>query len=306
MENYINELTENGYCVIPNILNETKCNNYIEKIWDWLESLESGIDRNNADSWKGTNWPPNTRGIFKQFKVGQEQFVWDLRCEPKVIEVFEKIWKTKELLVSFDTINVMRPPELYGGRPSRKRWFHLDQSSIKRGLHCVQGLVTLEDMTNKDGTLVVLKKSHKLFSDFFDNKHKTIEKNNWYKLNDSEVNWYLNKDVEEIKINAPKGSLVLWDSRVVHCNAPPEKNRPVQRFRYVIYVCMTPKSMISDKQLKKRIKAYNNKRMTSHWPHEIYLCSEKFQTYGKEYPEYNVNNELPELSEIGKKLVGLI
>ena len=303
---FLNDLNENGYCVIPNILDSNTCDNYIERIWDWLESLNSGINRDEPNSWKGTNWPPNTRGIFKHFKVGQEQFVWDLRCEPSIIEVFQKIWKTNNLLVSFDTINVMRPPELYGGRPSKKRWFHMDQSSTKKGLHCVQGLVTLENMTDQDGTLVVLKKSHKYFADFFNTKHTQVEKNNWYKLKDSEVNWYLNKDVEEIKVNAPKGSLVLWDSRVVHCNAPPEKNRPIQRFRYVIYVCMTPKSMATSKQLEKKKKAFLEKRMTSHWPHEIYLCSEKFQTWGKEYPDYNVNLDLPELTNQGRKLAGLI
>lgn len=44
----------------------------------------------------------NTRGgLFNRHACGHEQFAWDVRCEPAVIDVFAKIWGTDELLVSF-------------------------------------------------------------------------------------------------------------------------------------------------------------------------------------------------------------
>ena len=40
---------------------------------------------------------------------GQEQFVWDIKTEPGVVGVFEKLWATDKLVVSFDGGALMLP-----------------------------------------------------------------------------------------------------------------------------------------------------------------------------------------------------
>jgi hypothetical protein len=39
--------------------------------------------------------------LFQRFGAGHEQFAWDIRSEPALIDAFAKIWNTDELLVSF-------------------------------------------------------------------------------------------------------------------------------------------------------------------------------------------------------------
>lgn len=47
MNKYLQKLDEDGYVIIPDILSKEKCNNYINKFWDWLEGLNTGINRND-------------------------------------------------------------------------------------------------------------------------------------------------------------------------------------------------------------------------------------------------------------------
>ena len=42
------------------------------------------------------------------------QYVWDIRSNPKVIETYEEIFGTKDLLVSFDGINCGLGPLIKG------------------------------------------------------------------------------------------------------------------------------------------------------------------------------------------------
>ena len=44
--------------------------------------------------------------------------------------------------------------------------------------------------------------------------------------------------------------MILWDSRTFHMAMEPLKNRPNQHFRFVIYVCMLPRSGADIKDLQ--------------------------------------------------------
>ena len=95
-------------------------------------------------------------GLFNRHGSGHEQFAWDIRSEPAVIDVFAGIWGTQELLVSFgeppcdigltcaDGVNVSLPypAEELAGEHS-KPWPHVDQSPLRRYKHCVQGIMNL-------------------------------------------------------------------------------------------------------------------------------------------------------------------
>jgi hypothetical protein len=41
--------------------------------------------------------------MFNRHGVQHEQWVWDIRSEPGLVNVFAQIWGTDELLVSFGT-----------------------------------------------------------------------------------------------------------------------------------------------------------------------------------------------------------
>lgn len=303
-QQHLQELENNGYTVVENVLTSQKCEQYINRFWDWLHNLNTGIDRNNPLTWKTMpdgGWPLNIRGIIKHYRVGQSQFVWDIRCEPNVIQVFKDLWNDDDLLVSFDAVNIMKPPSLGGPTKTKRTWYHTDQGSKKKGRHCIQGFVTLEDIEVNDGALMVIPKTHNYHEEFF--QHFGIEcKNDWFKLKPEELNWFLQKGEEPKKILAPKGSVVLWDSRLIHCNTKP--NKEGNRFRYVVYTCMMPRKLCSEKMIQKRINAFENLRMTNHWANDLRLVEKNPQTYGVEMPEVNLQTNLPVLTEVGRKLVG--
>ena len=66
---------------------------------------------------------------------------------------------------------------------------------------------------------------------------------------------------------------------------------------------MTPRSLSDNKNILKKQKAFNEMRMTSHWPHKIKLFPKLPRTYGNPMP--NVPSlDPPVLTELGKKLAG--
>jgi hypothetical protein len=308
-DQHLKDLRQNGYVVIENILPNQQCDLYINLIWDWLEGINSKISRHDHNTWTNKNWPENVKGIFQHYGVGHAQVMWDIRSEPSVIDTFKKIWSTDQLIVSFDGLNVMRPPK-YNSKSitsyKYNMWWHTDQSFNKEGAHCIQGLVNLEESGREDGSFMVLKGSH----NFHQLLHKTFNskaKGDWYMLSKDEITWMKEQvGVEEVKVTAPKGAMVLWDSRTIHCNAPPivqEIDKP--KFRYACYVCMTPRSFISKLQLDRKIKAFNELRTTNHWPHQIKVNAIKPHSFGKEVVNPNYKIKEPTLSERAKKLCGI-
>ena len=112
----INALRADGYVVVPGVLTPDTCDGHINKIWDWLRDVSPAIRRDDPATWSDAsgNWPESVKGIFQHYGVGHTQVMWDVRSEPNVIGVFERLWGTNELLVSFDGLNVMRPPKYAG------------------------------------------------------------------------------------------------------------------------------------------------------------------------------------------------
>ena len=97
--------------------------------------------------------------------------------------------------------------------------------------------------------------------------------------------------------------MVLWDSRLMHCGREPTKGREKENTRCVAYVCMTPRFFAKQSQLTKKQKAFNELRLTTHWPHRVKLFAKVPRLYGNPVP--NVTDiEAPVLNELGKKLAG--
>jgi hypothetical protein len=73
-----------------------------------------------------------------------QSFTWAVRSEPGVINVFEKIFGTEDLLVSFDAVNVSLANRK--DLPPNKPWAHQDQGvSLRRCPSCFVQALTLHD-----------------------------------------------------------------------------------------------------------------------------------------------------------------
>jgi len=104
-------------------------------------------------------------------------------------------------------------------------------------------------------------------------------------------------------VECPAGSLVLWDSRTIHAGkeALPGRARPNDRI--VAYVCCTPRSRAPQRIIDKRVKYFEEMRMTSHWPHKCRVFGKNPQTYGAPLPDVR-ELQAPMLNDVGRALVG--
>ena len=310
LNNVKDTLDKYGVAIIPKILNQTEINNFRDGCWKYLEHItqewDKPIKKIDQSSWR------NLRELFpihsmlvQHWGVGQAQFNWDIRQNPKVADVFSKIWNVNqnELLTSFDGASFHFPPEITNlGWYKGNDWFHSDQSYTRNNFECVQSWLTAFDVNEGDATLAFLEKSHLYHSDFAKDKNKT-DKKDWYKLTEDEIKYYTDKGCSINYIKCPAGSMVLWDSRTIHCGRECQRDRLKPQIRFVSYVCMKPRKFATSKMIEKKKKAFQDKRTTTHWPCNVKLFPKNPRTYGKELKSIKEINS-PVLTELGKKLAG--
>ena len=313
IDNVNNYLEEYGVAVIPNILSDSELINTRDQMWNMLEYLTEKLDipikSNNTESWK-TYYElcPIEDMLLQYWKVGHSQYVWNLRQNINIINIFSKIWNCdiNNLLVSFDGISIHFPPEFTNRKiyqEDKDNWYHFDQSSFKKGFHCIQGFINLYDVNKGDSTLSIYEKSHLLHDKFFKHYNKTVVKD-WYKLEKDELNFF--KDCSEYGVLASAGSLVLWDSRLLHQALVSSKYRLKPNIRSVVYICMMPRIKSNKKQIQRKKQAFKELRMTTHWPVEI----NRFPSYPKKKELICENKHLinefkiPYLTPLGERLAG--
>jgi hypothetical protein len=285
MNNIQNELIENGYCVIENVLNEDEIKYAKDCFYDWL---------NHDKQIKDLHTKISPHCIFKHMQIGHQRHAWYIRTRPKVQEVFKNIWKTDELVVSYDGT-------CYVNSDTIKRdnvWIHTDQAPITKGLQCYQGFVSLTDNINR--TWVCYEGSHKLHEEYAKEKNLTSKKN-WLLID----NEYLEKIKEKKKIiHVKAGSLVLWDSRIFHQN---QYGGDCKEERLIQYVSYLPRKDLKEKIREKRMKYFLSRRTTSHWPYPVKVNGKQPQTYGNKSLEVNYKtlNE-PYLDDMIENIMKLI
>ena len=298
-----------GVAIVPRVLNEEECNKMVNGMWDYFEHISQSwnvpIKRDNKKSWREIySLFPMHGMLFQHFNCGQSQVCWDLRQNKKIVDIFAKIWncKNEELLVSFDGFSFGMPPE-ETKKGWGKPWYHTDQSYTRNDFECIQSWVTGLDVNQGDATLGFMEGSHK-YHETFRKTFGVTNPSDWYKLNSTEEFFYKSRDCKYKRIMCPKGSMVFWDSRTIHCGVNPVKGRKYADLRSVVYLCYQPKSMISKSNLKKKIKAFNEMRMTTHYPTNVKLFAKWPRTYGAKIPAITLI-DVPKLTDLGKKLVGM-
>ena len=282
-----------GVAVILNVLNEDECTNMVKQIWDFFEHIsqtwETPINRNDQTTWRSFyKLYPLHSMLIQHWNVGHAEASWNLRQNINIINIFAYFWgcSPQELLVSFDGLSFNLPPEI-----TKKGWnipkntvHHTDQSFTTNDFKCIQSFVTGLDINEYDATFSFMEGSNKYHQEFATHFNIT-NKDDWYKLTHQEEQFYLERGCEYKKIKCPKGSMVFWDSRTIHCGVEASKLRKAQNIRMVVYLCFMPRNLSNEANLKKKQKAFNELRTTTHNPCKIKLFSKTPRTYGGEVPE---------------------
>lgn len=308
-ENLKQTIDTYGVAIIPSILSQQECKDMHDGIWNYLEHItqtwQTPIKRSDDKSWKEFyNLLPLHSMLIQHWNVGHAQVNWDLRQKDKIIDIFSTLWNCKndELLVSFDGMSFSPPPERTKRGWNRNLVMHTDQSYTQNDFKCIQSWVTALDVNDGDATLAVLEGSNKFHKEFASNFNVT-DTSNWYQLNETERAFYTNKGCQLKKIMCPKGSMVFWDSRTIHCGVEPMMGRKQENMRMVSYLCYMPRSLCSAANLGKKQNAFHQMRTTSHYPCNIKLFAKDPRTYGGKLPIITPINA-PVLSPLGLKLAG--
>lgn len=304
-------LDEYGVAIIPSVLDPEECEQMKNGMWNYLEEVTQDfkipINHDDPKTYiQLYELYPKHSMLIQQWSIGHAQFIWDLRQNMKIVEVFSEIHNTapEDLLVSFDGASFHMPHEITGrGYYRNHNWLHCDQSYTRNDFECVQGWVTAFDVDEGDASLIFYEGSHKYHADFA-KEFSITEKKDWFKLEGyDQEQFYKDRCGDLVKITCPAGSLVLWDSRTIHSGQEPSRERAKPNFRCVAYMCYTPRELARPAALKKKQKAFNELRTTSHWPHKPTLFSKTPRTYGAELP--NVRPIAPPvLDALGMQLAG--
>jgi len=203
-----------------------------------------------------TQQTPATHGIQLHPDVAHLPAVWRVREDERIAKVFEDIWKTDDLLVSFDRVNISVPKPNHS-----KGWLHIDQSKLKRGRWCVQGFLNCAPCGPNGGGLVVLQDSHRYFDEFCAEHYDEMDTADWHKLTPLQISWFEQRGCKSVKVCCDEGDVVLWDSRTVHHAVFPTEDV----VRTCVYVSMMPRALATTKDLANKRKALEQIRATSHW-----------------------------------------
>ena len=288
----LKDLEELGYCVIPQILSTSETEQLYQRVWhEYIEKAWPNCRMDDRSNWKEAFPMHNKYGIFAG-PAGQTQVMWDLRQDVRIVDVFAQIWNTNDLIVSMDGLSLMCPPEIREGY--FEPWPHVDQTILRRQdsvAHnnnppinfvsesllktkpfTIQGQFLFEDSFDDDGGFYCIPKSHLRFTEFAPQieasraleipKDKKFLQIFFANLTDESGNPYCMKH-----ITAPRGSLILWDSRTVHWNQHPSKDRPYSnnpKVRMVGYLCYVPKTRLTSEGKILRREAFETGVSTGH------------------------------------------
>jgi len=222
-------LDEYGIAIIPGILDEDECNHIENSTWSHIEKTTT-IVRNNVDTW--------TTGYtdLHKYKMTHEQFVWDVRQNKSVANIFAEYWNCpiEELLVSFEPAIVEFPPEY-----TNQGWFKKIKfkQNPHRNIKMIRGYITAVDIHRGDSTICIVEKSDK--SDDL-GIHR--------------------------RIHCLRGDLILWDNTLLHCDVGAIQGRKCANMRMGINLCYYPRNMTDKITIKRKKKHYTHLRATTHHP----------------------------------------
>ena len=267
LANLKDTLDKYGVAVLTNVFTPEECDTTRQKIFKYLEKEHDIVEPDDFEKLK-----PIQGGMLHNFGISLLPEILDMKTDERTVEPFRKIWNEQEMTTSLDGMFIGPPPELttkrfYFERPT----FHFDQASDKKEFSCVQAFIHLEETEHGDGCLSVLTKSHLYFNEFYEHFKIDTHSIDWYSIRPHHFDWFMQKGCEWNTILAPKGSMVLWDSRLCHCGTLPRRERPKPNWRFLVYVCYTPARLQTNEDAKLKREAYKQNRCTAHWPYSVRL-----------------------------------
>jgi len=307
-EEIVNIIDKYGICYVPDVLNNEERLNMISGTWDFFEHITGRdmqpIMRSDPATWSSFDSLDTTLGmIYHYWNVGHAQHLWDIRQNTNIIKIFTNLLHTNpnNLLVSFDGLGFLLPPEYTNINWHKEKDcnLHLDQRLSYTEQKGFQSFVTAYDIEEGDASIRFLEGSHKHVRQFV-NKFGEFCTDDLIVFKDEHIEYY-KEHCEEKFLKCPAKSLVLWDSRLVHCVANPRRNRKNENMSCIAYLSYAEKDEITNEDLELKKLALQEKYTSNHYAnHATY-----FPTYPTNYNKQHYDSiKSPHLTPMGYSLVG--
>ena len=241
-------LDEEGYVVLKDILP------YKEKIYgfglfaeDWKQ-VTPKFDLHDKTTWRPETCPLMwNKGMVYWNGFGQSNFMWYLRTHPRIRGVYERLFGTNELVVSFDGFSTF-----ISHSQKSPSWLHIDQSPLFDYLS-VQGSYNFLPVKEDDAGFCVIPRSHKTYRPEVKDPRNFLP----IPLEDEHIE-------RAVKLLMPENCFTLWNSRTGHANAGMTKQK-VELNRLTAYITYFPKKDRKEEVLQKRLNGYKEADNCSHW-----------------------------------------
>ncbi|TQV87325.1 phytanoyl-CoA dioxygenase family protein [Aliikangiella coralliicola] len=217
-------LRENGYVVFESILSQALCQQSIDAICDFME-----VKQFDSSTWYKEN-PLNGTGSVP---MHHHPAFWQVRQDPDVYRAFCEMLEEKELWVTMDRAS-FKPPcrydlEQYGDDQNPLHW---DYDFRKVDGEVYQGLVYLTDTESEQGAFACVPS---LYREIVEDRFENSQGFSQFQINGLFLHdVYDCQESEIVKVAAPAGSLIIFDSRLPHGNVATHHNKP----RFVQFISM--------------------------------------------------------------------
>ena len=247
------------------ILTKTKptssCNSF-------SDSLRSSFQFSN----KMIPWGPQL-GMFHSM-VGNLPTFWSVRTHNHLREIYSNLYsglRGKQINEFFTSIDggSFHPANVPVSVRIKPDWPHLDRSTADNGqCEVIQAQVVLN---NTQSAFRASPRSHLIYGTWDRLFGKTKETD--YRpfavdqIDTVRNHVLLNGGEYQIPIYAPAGSIIFWDSRIIHSSyrSPLVDNDQFpNNWRFVVYVCFVPQIECKPNHHVRLQKAYNENRITTH------------------------------------------
>lgn len=293
-----------GICYVPCVLDEEEIVKMLTGTWHYFEHLtkndELPVEMSNPKSWQEIqSLQPDGGMLFHKYNAGHSQHMWNLRQNSQILSIWSTLLECSylEMLVSFDGFSFLLPPEEThdNWHSDNEIWYHLDQSLYSVEQDGFQSFVTAYDMDENDATIRFFEKSHLLTQKFVDT-FGYISDTDWVPFHYEHVQWW-KQQCSESAIKCPAGSLVIWDSRLVHYGGKPKRCRKHARTKCTAYLSYSCRNKADEKTIAKKIHGFENKCTSNHYAHRASF-----------FPQGDISEitpiENPTLNHVGYLLAG--
>lgn len=275
-------INQYGMCIVEDVLDNTECDYYASEMFRAFSHITANMrvpfNISDMSTWSTIKELLPIRGMLYQwYGLGQSQFVWNVRCNPKILSVFAHIYNTYDLSVSFDGISMSLPPEKTNVGWFNSEWWHFDQSPRDSSFQCIQGSINFFDTNEGDACFTGMLGSHN-YHQYYCNSQRLNFKEDWVKIEKPEI--LTSIGCIPVRAYCKRGSLILWDSRLAHYGSQPMKGRQTPNYRALVYLCYMPRNLIDIKTKRRRLEIFNKignngcVRMTNHWVTKPKMFSE--------------------------------